>query len=123
MDRHGKSANKSDDFEFVDNGLAGCSLVAAAETIKPYGYRLESLQYNNAMFVLDDICRDLIEDLDVKTAYDEGFRNKPDRTELFHWHADMDSVLNDTPENALIRLAERCPKRGEYTLRLSDTGN
>lgn len=109
-----------EDVEYGNGAFNGCSLVAAAEVIRPFGYKLESLQYNNAMFVLTSECNEVIEDKDIVAAYDEGFRDKPDRAELFSWHEDIDQILNAEPEEVINILSQRFVGfEGKYTLKIT----
>lgn len=97
----------------------GCSLTAAAEVMRPHGYILESLQYNNAVFVRADLARGLFSDQDIAAAYDAGYRNKPDRAKLFPWNADMDCLLTYTPQQAVEFVNNYYKKyAGKYTLRI-----
>lgn len=70
----------------------GCSAVAASETVKPYGYILESIQYNNAIFVSEDVSLGKIQDQSVTEAYFNGYLNKADRRNLFPWNKDVEKV-------------------------------
>ena len=70
----------------------GCSAVAASETVKPYGYILESIQYNNAIFVSEDVSLGKIQDQSVTEAYFNGYLNKADRRNLFPWNKDVENV-------------------------------
>lgn len=95
----------------------GCSLTAAAEIVKPYGYILESLQYNNAMFIRSDIGKDVVVDLDVESAYNVGYRFKPDRTMHFPWNSNVNSLLDYSPEESIKFLNEFFKEyEGKYTL-------
>lgn len=97
----------------------GCSLTAAAAVVRPHGYILESLQYNNAVFVRSDLAKGVFADQDVAAAYDAGYRNKPDRTKLFPWNADMDCLLGYTPQQALEFVTNYYKKyAGKFTLRI-----
>jgi len=97
----------------------GCSLTAASEIIKPYGYILESLQYNNAIFIRSDICQDLLDDQNVKVAYDSGYRNKQGREKLFPWNSNIDCILGQSTDEAITSLSELFKDyKGKYTLRV-----
>lgn len=97
----------------------GCSLNAAVAVIRPHGYVLESLQYNNAVFVRSDCANGVVQDEDALKAYEAGYRNKPDRTKLFHWNADVDAMLDMAPEEALVFLNTYFKKyHGRYIARL-----
>jgi hypothetical protein len=96
----------------------GCSLTAASDKVKPYGYKLESLQYNNAIFIRSDIANDLFEDLSVEFAYNVGYRNKPDRKKLFPWNSNVDCLLELPVQNSIDFLNDFFHKyKGKYTLR------
>ena len=96
----------------------GCSLTAAASVVKAHGYILESVQYNNAVFVRADVAGTLFDDLSSDSAYDVGYRNKADRTKLFPWNADVDGLLALSTPDAIKSLNELFAKYdGKYTLR------
>jgi hypothetical protein len=96
----------------------GCSLAAAAATVKPYGYILESLQYNNAVFVRSDIADNLFDDLSVESAYDIGYRNRPDRKTLFPWNSNVDCLLQYSTQESILFLRELFKQYdGKYILR------
>jgi hypothetical protein len=98
----------------------GCSAVAAVETVKPYGYILESIQYNNAVFVRADLAPGLISDVQVLQAYRDGYSTKPDRLKLFPWNADVDCALQMSTEDALQFFKKQFGKYdGKYELRIS----
>lgn len=95
----------------------GCSLLAAANTVKPFGYVLESCQYNNAMFVRTDLANGVIEDVSVRDAYEQGYKNKPDRASLFSYNKDVDILLDcPTPEALAFIKTFFAKYEGKYTL-------
>lgn len=97
----------------------GCSLTAAARGVRAHGYILESVQYNNAVFVRVDLARGRFENQTVDAAYDAGYRNRPDRAALFAWNADMDCLLSYTPQQAVDFINAYYKKyAGKYTLRM-----
>lgn len=85
----------------------GCSLVAASEIVKPQGYVLESLHYDNALFVRRDVAEGRFEDRAVEDAYEEGYWDRPDRRELFPWNHDMEHLGGLTPDALESELRER----------------
>jgi hypothetical protein len=96
----------------------GCSIEAAASIVRPFGYILQSLVYNNAMFIRTDVANGRFEDMSVKDAYDNGYRNKSDRKTLFHYNADVDCLLDYTPKDGVRFIREYFEKYdGKYTLR------
>jgi hypothetical protein len=88
----------------ADGHYYGCSLVAAADIVRPHGYVLESLQYNNAFFVRLDIAGTSIVDMSVADAYERGYRGRPDRRELFPWNHDVEQLLWLEPSEALSEV-------------------
>jgi hypothetical protein len=95
----------------------GCSLTAAGSVVKSYGYKLESLQLNNAMFVHDSVANGMIQDLSVEEAYDTGYRNRADRKTLFPWNSSVDCALTYTPDESLVFFRELFKDyQGKFTL-------
>jgi hypothetical protein len=100
----------------------GCSAVAAVETVKPFGYVLESIQYNNALFVRADLAGDVIRDLAVAQAYQDGYSSRADRMKLFPWNADVDCALEMPAQDALQFFAHYFRKyQDRFELRISGT--
>ena len=99
----------------------GCSLAAASEIVKPYGYALASVEYNNAMFVEIDLATAKhIPDQEVGAAYAAGYKDRPNRTELFPWNRDVEEALTLTATEALA-FFERFFSRyaGKFELRMA----
>lgn len=100
----------------------GCSIAAACAVVKPHGYVLESVQYNNAVFVEAAFAAGRVKDLAAEEAYRTGYLEKPDRRVLFSWNAPFEDVLTAPPEQAVALLERHFEKyRGLYDLRV-DTG-
>lgn len=99
----------------------GCSAVAAAQTVRPHGYVLAQIQYCNAIFVRADLAQNKIQDHSISSAYNDGYRDKPDRSMLFPWNADVDGVLEMNPQDALGFFSDFFEKyKGKFDLRISD---
>ena len=82
----------------------GCSLVAAAAIVRPHGYVLESLQYNNAFFVRQDVAAGRIADTNVPDAYERGYLGRADRRELFPWNHNVEHLLRLEPTEAVAEV-------------------
>lgn len=96
----------------------GCSIQAAANTVKPFGYVLQNLVYNNAIFVRTDVAGHTISDMDVSDAYNRGYKNAPNRTKLFPWNTDVDCLLEYDAKQALHFIETYFKKyEGKYSLR------
>lgn len=95
------SVNYDDGHYWKGDHFFGCSLAAAAKVVRPYGYILESLQYNNAIFVRSDLGLNIFQDLNVVSAYESGYKNRIDRKRLFPWNEDVECLLEDTEEKSM----------------------
>lgn len=97
----------------------GCSIVAAAQTVKPYGYCLESIQYNNVFFVRKDLALQFgVNDLSVEYAYNVGYANRENRASLFPWNSNVDSALTSSPEDTIRLFQSLFGKYSNYILRI-----
>lgn len=76
----------------------GCSLTAAAHSLKKSGYILESLQCNNAMFIRSDVASGFFADRDVEEAYNIGYRDSEYRHTTFRHNRNTEEVFNLTPQ-------------------------
>jgi hypothetical protein len=114
------SVNYSEDHYWKGDHFYGCSLDAAAHLVKPFGYFLVSLEYNNAFFVLESLAAGGLSDLNSAEAFELGYKNQSDRKSLFPWNDDVESWLFLTPEEALGSIKQRYQAyEGLYTMFLT----
>lgn len=112
------SVDYSDTHYWQGDHFYGCSLAAATEIVKPRGYVLESVQYNNAVFVESSIAHGKIEDLDAAEAYHVGYANKPDRKSLFKWNDDVECLHGMGKEESVAFVTDLFSKyAGSFTVR------
>jgi len=90
-----------DDWYWQGDHFYGCSATAAAETVKPYGYVLSSIEYNNAFFIDESVASSQFADMSVEAAYDAGYRNRANRRQRFPHNADVDAALDMSPSAAV----------------------
>jgi len=96
----------------------GCSITAAATIVKPFGYILENLVYNNAIFVRNDIAFNRLNDMGVEEAYENGYKNAPNRTALFPWNVDVNCLMDFSTQQSYDFLQKYFFKySGKYTIR------
>ena len=96
----------------------GCSILAAATIVKPFGYVLQNLVYNNAFFVRNDIAFNRISDMNVDDAYINGYVNAPGRDALFPWNTDVNCLLEYSADQSFDFLKVYFKKyNGKYTMR------
>lgn len=108
----------SDEHYWQGDHFYGCSIDAAASVIKPFGYILHSMLYNNAIFIREDIIPNSFKDLSPKNAYDTGYKNKKNRKELFPWNANTEQWLHSDTNEAIDMIGEHFKKySGKFTLR------
>jgi len=95
----------------------GCSIVAASELMKQYGYHLESVQYNNALFVRGDLAIGYhIADLSAEQAYRAGYADRPERASMFPWNANVDEALTAPAEQGIEVLKQFFGQYKNYIL-------
>jgi hypothetical protein len=110
-----------EDHEWREDHFYGCSLTAAADLVRGRGYVLESLHYNNAFFVRDDVAAGRIADMPVADAYARGYRDRPDRRELFPWNHDVEHLHGLDPAAIVRDLEARfAAYAGRFDLRIAD---
>lgn len=111
------TVNFDDEHYWAGDHFYGCSATAASRAIRPYGYVLESIQYNNAFFVREDCAAGVIEDQDVDHAYRLGYLERGDRAELFKWNANVEHLLHCSTDDAMIQIRDLFEAyEGMYTL-------
>lgn len=79
----------------------GCSLDPAYAIVRPFGYALHKLRYNNAFFVRFDLCTEGVRDVAPDLACDLGYRQALGRSLLFSYNADVDYWLDLEPSDAV----------------------
>jgi len=111
------SVDFSEEHHWQGDHFYGCSIDAAAMTVKPFGYSLVSVQYNNAFFVRNSVVDSRFKDLTPRKAWELGYKDQTDRKLLFHWNSDVESWIESTPEQA-VQMIDRCFQKykGLYTL-------
>lgn len=96
----------------------GCSLTAACDIIRPFGYVLESLQMNNAIFIRRDIACNLFDDVDVGIAYEVGYKNNLNRFALFPYNGNLECLQHLSKEDSIKFLSSFFGKYyGKFTLK------
>ena len=83
----------------------GCSIDAACEIVRPFGYFLHRLQYNNAFFVRSDLRTENVEDLAPHVAFESGYKNAINRAAMFPYNADVDNWLELEPSDAVREVS------------------
>jgi len=104
---------------WIHDHFYACSLTAAASIVKPHGYVLDCLEYNDVVFVRKDLAAGIAADHSVEDAYDSGYRNRPDRAARFPHNADVDCALTATPEENVRFFTELFKAyQGHFTLEI-----
>lgn len=86
--------------EFVWDGghCYGMSIALLDDLCARHRYRIVELHFNNAFLVPSENSHGA--GLSAAEAYDKGYRTREDRLREFPWNADVDTVLNLSPEHA-----------------------
>lgn len=85
----------------------GCSLTAAHETLSRRGYSLDSLEYNNAIFVDSKMALVKESEINLLTIYQNGYLLKSDRKALFPWNKDFENIHSLDSNTAIKFLNEK----------------
>ena len=107
-----------DDHYWQADHFYGCSIEAACSVVKPFGYILHKMEWNNAIFVRDDsLCDDFI-DLTAEDAYNSGYLNKTNRKDKFYFNSDVEHWLHLDSSDAINEIRLYFGKyKGQFTLR------
>ncbi len=84
----------------------GCSIDAACSVVKPFGYILYKMEYNNAIFIRGDLISNSFADLTPENAYNLGYKSRPNRKELFPWNADVEQWLHSSIDDSVVLIRE-----------------
>ena len=108
--------DESDSWTIEDN-FYGCSITAADDLLNKKGYIIESLQYNNLICLRKDLIDNSAECKNIETIYNEGYKNKSDRTNLFPWNKNVDCLLNMEPSEVISFLDKHFYNyKGKYNM-------
>jgi hypothetical protein len=98
----------------------GCSIDAAAEIIKKFGYILVAMEFNNAFFVSSEVGLNVFQDLSPADAFKRGYQYRLERKLLFPYNANVEHWLDAEPSDTMRMISEYFnPYNGLFTLRLS----
>jgi len=104
-------------YAWAEDHFYGQSISQLDELARSFGYGLVALDYNNAFLVASG--RGLLPELTPEEAYATGYRDRPDRRELFPWNDDMEELHTLDTEEQLAFLERRfAPYHGKYDLGL-----
>ena len=96
----------SDKHYWQNDHFFGCSIDAACSVVKPFGYILYKMEYNNAIFLRDDLLSNGFADLTPEKAYELGYKSRPNRKELFPWNADVEQWLHSSIDDSIVSIRE-----------------
>lgn len=69
----------------------GCSISAACEVMKCFGYYLVGVEWNNAFFARQDLCDSFaIPDFSAAEALSIGYTSRQNRIDVFPWNSEVD---------------------------------
>lgn len=80
----------SDEFQWAGDHFFGCSLTAATDEVVPFGYVLYALEFNNAVFVREDVLKANHDTITASEAWFQGYFNRVDRSRIFSHNGDVD---------------------------------
>lgn len=96
----------------------GQSISRIASLCLPLDYAIAQLEYNNVFLV--DRRRLALPGLSPPQAYDQGYRQRPDRLQKFPYNRNLEPVLTLPPAQALESLRQHLePCAGNYTMEIS----
>ena len=94
----------------------GQSISKCHELCQKYDYDIVELHYNNLFLVPKEI--NTFGSLSPEKAYEDGYKNKPDRKEKFPWNSDMEELLTMPKEKGIEFLNKKFEKyNGKYILK------
>ena len=107
----------NDEHYWQNDHFFGCSIDAACSVVKPFGYILYKMEYNNAIFIRNDIILNSCADLTPSDAYNLGYKSRPNRKELFPWNADVEHWLHSSVDDCIVLIREYFKKyNGKFKL-------
>lgn len=93
----------------------GYSISALEDLCDEHGYGILEVEYNNAFIAPRELGGERF--VTAKVAYDEGYRNRPDRKQRFATNLDVEEVLTLAPAEAINFLNDFYRKEeGKYYL-------
>jgi hypothetical protein len=76
------------------------------------------MEYNNAIFIRDDLISNDFSDLTAENAYIIGYKNQANRKKLFPWNSNVEQWLHSNTDDSIDLIREYFKKyEGKFTLR------
>jgi len=95
----------------------GFSIASLEDLCTEFDYSIVALEYNNAFLAANELAG--VQVLDSATAYNRGYRDRPERKTLFAPNHDMEIIHSLSPEEGVLFLEQFYEKfSGEYYLGL-----
>lgn len=109
----------SNSHSWTGDHFFGCSLAAANYCLNGYGYILACMEYNNATFVLEEFSPRIQQPGNLVDLYENGYRNKTNRKELFPWNADMEFMQSNISTQEKIAAIDKLfsDYKGKYLIK------
>lgn len=112
------SVEYDDKHYWQNDHFYGCSIDAASSVVKPFGYILYLMEFNNAIFLRKDSISSDFVDLPPEIAYNTGYKDRPDRQELFPWNSDVEQWLHVNRDDSIELIKMHFSKyEGKFTIR------
>ena len=106
-------ARESEALKFVTDKIDNINQygvdIAASKVIHRFGYILNNLQFNNAIYGHKDsvaLSESIFQDIQDKDAYEIGYQFANIRKEMFPWNNEMEYLLDLTPVEAKFRIRQ-----------------
>ena len=85
-------------YSWNEDHFMGYSISQLEELCKNYNYGIVELHYNNVFLMPIELCK---KTLSPEEAFSNGYLNKKDRKKLFYYNADMEELLEISPEKGI----------------------
>ena len=82
----------------------GCSIDAAFEVARRYGYSLHAMEFNNAFFYSSEAAVAGFKDLSPRFAYEQGYKNAAERAYRFPYNSDVDHWMDLSAPEAVNQI-------------------
>jgi hypothetical protein len=88
----------------------GYSLLMLNDLLKKYGYKINSLDWNNVILVPG------VQEEKIEDVYNNGYLNREGRLEKFSYNLDFESVYNMNKENQLEFIINKFNSNNGYQI-------
>jgi hypothetical protein len=99
-----------DEYWWDSSHFYGYSISYLADVLKKHNYKIDSLDWNNAIIVPGE------QEIEIEKIYLDGYLNREDRKKMFPWNHDFEPIYSMDYQDKIKFIKEKFNSRKNFTL-------